>query len=442
MKYVIIGASAAGAQAGEELRRIDKDASITVISSEKHIPYSRCLISRFVDGRLKKDNLYFKTKSFFDNNNIEGVLGVEITKIDRTAKKVISKDNREFEYDKLLIATGSSPWVPKIDGLGLKGIYSFHSLNDANEIIEKMDKIENAVIIGAGFVGLEAAYALARQGKKVTVVEKASQILPNQMDVTGSLIIQKDLEELGVNIILNESITSINGDDSVQSVTLPDKTTLSCDILIIATGMRSNIKLALDTGLKTDRGIIVDEFLRTSDPDIYAAGDVIEIDDVSTGRRIPSATWFNAVLQGKFAGRNMAGLEVRYSHGIGIQNAVQFHQIPAISFGKTQLITEEEVQEYDVMSIHKDKLYKKLILKDGKLCGMIFVGDIAKSGFYTALIRYGVDISEHQSKLLDNDFSYAYFKEEDFGQYSPYAESNSVWEQPDWWSKRVQYIEG
>ena len=441
MKYVIIGASAAGAQAAEELRKVDNQAQITVISSEAHLPYSRCLISRFVDGRLKEDNLYFKTKRFFEQYNIDGVLGTRVIKIDKEAKKVISEYGKGYAYDRLLIATGSSPWSPKIDGLELKGVYSFHSLNNACDILQKMDEIWRAVIIGAGFVGLEAAYALARQGKKVTVVEKASQILPNQMDAIGSQIIQKDLEELGVEIILSQSIVSIDGNDSVQGVTVADKTRIPCEILVIATGMRPNIGLAVDAGIKTDRGIIVNEFLRTSEPDIYAAGDVIEIEDISTGRRIPSATWFNAVLQGKFAGRNMAGLETRYSQGIGIQNAVQFHQIPAISFGKTQ-INEEDEQDYDVMSIHKDKVYKKLVLKDGRICGMIFVGDIAKSGFYTALIRHGVDVSEYRSKLLDSDFSYAYFKEENFGQYNPYSESNAVWEQPNWWANRVQYIEG
>lgn len=441
MKYVIIGASAAGAQAAEELRQLDKKASITVITSEKHLPYSRCLISRFVDGRLKEDNLYFKSKSFFNRLNIDGILGVKVSKIDKNAKKVITENNRDFSYDKLLIATGSSPWSPKIDGIDIDGIYSFHSLDNANDVIKRMEKTERAVVIGAGFVGLEAAYALARQGKKVTVVEKASQILPNQMDVTGSQIIQKDLEDLGVKIILNESITSINGDKAVESITIADKSRISCELLIIATGMRSNIGLANDAEIKAGRGIVVDEFLRTSEPDIYAAGDVIEIDDISTGRRITSATWFNAVLQGKFAGRNMAGLEARYSQGIGIQNAVQFHQIPAISFGKTQ-INEEDEQSYDVMSIHKDKIYKKLVLKDGKICGMIFVGDISKSGFYTALIRHGIDIAQYQSKLLDSDFSYAYFKDVNFGQYNPYADSNTAWEQPDWWAKKVQYIEG
>ncbi len=439
MRYVIIGASAAGAQAAEDLRKLDKESKITIISAEKHLPYSRCLISRLVDGRLSEYNLYFKTKHFFEDYNLDGVLGTEIVEIDRKSKRVVSKDNREFAYDKLLVATGSSPWIPKIEGINLSGVYFFHSLDHAQGIIKSIEKAKRAVILGAGFVGLEAAYALSRRGLSVTVVEKASQVLPNQLDNIASQIIQRDLEDMGVEIILNESLISVNGDNSVHSVTIADKSQLQCDLLVIATGMRSNIGLLEKTGIRTDRGVIVDESLRTSDPDIFSAGDVIEIDDVSTGRRVTSATWFNAVLQGKYAAYNMVGLDRKYTQAIGIQNAVQFHQIPAISFGKTQ-INEEDEPYYDVVSIHKDKVYKKLVLRDGKICGMIFVGDIAKSGFYNALIRHQVDVSKYTTKLLDTDFSYAYFKEQDFGQYSPYTKVDESWERSDWWAHRPEYI--
>ncbi|MGQ9608645.1 MAG: NAD(P)/FAD-dependent oxidoreductase [bacterium] len=439
MRYVIIGASAAGAQAAEDLRKLDKESKITVISAEKYLPYSRCLISRLVDGRLSEDNLFFKTKHFFKDYNLDGVLGTEIIEIDRKAKRVISKDNKEFAYDKLLVATGSSPWIPKIDGISLDGVYFFHSLDNAKGITKNIEKAERAVILGAGFVGLEAAYALSRRGLSVTVVEKASQILPNQLDNVASQIIQRDLEDMGVEIILSESLISINGDDSVHSVTVADKSQLQCDLLVIATGMKPNIGLLEKAGVRTDRGVIVDESLMTSDPDIFSAGDVIEIEDISTGKRVTSATWFNAVLQGKYAAYNMAGLDRKYTQAIGIQNAVQFHQIPAISYGKTQ-INEEDEPYYDVISIHKDKVYKKLVLRDGKICGMIFVGDIAKSGFYNALIRHQVDVSKYMTKLLDSDFGYAYFKEENFGQYSPYTKVDESWERSDWWAHRPEYI--
>lgn len=437
MKYVIIGASAAGVQAAEELRKLDKETKITVISQEKYPPYSRCLLSRFVDGRLPQDRLYFKTQRFFKDYNIEGILDTMIVAIDKTAKKIIAQDKQEFAYDKLLLATGSSPWLPKIEGLNLNDVYSFHSLGDAYKVIEKINHSKQAVVIGAGFVGLEAAYALVKRGLKVTVIEKCSQVLPNQMDITASHIIQEDLEELGVEIILDESVISIEGDAEVDSVITADKSRIQCDLVIIATGVKPNKELAEQIHIDTNKGILVDEFLTTSDSDIYAAGDAIEIQDISTGKRVVSATWFNAVLQGKFAAYNMAGLRKRYVQAVGIQNAVQFHQIPAISFGKTLIENEEDQREHEVISTHKDKIYKKLALKGDKICGMIFVGDIAKSGFYAALIRHEINVSKYKDKLLDSDFSSAYFKEENFGQYSPYGKIVNCWDSPDWWAHRA-----
>lgn len=435
MRYVIIGSSAAGAQAAEDLRRLDKQSKITVISKEGYPPYSRCLISRFLDGRLSEQNLYFKTKDFFKNHAIDGLLFTEVERIDKTAKKLFCKNGKEMEYDKLLIATGARPRFAKVEGLDLSGVTSFHSLDDACRAAELAANASCAVVVGAGFVGLEAAYALARRGVKVTIVERCSQILPNQLDITASRIIQSDLEQLAVEVILDESLVSINGSETVSDVTTADKAHIKCDMVVIAAGIMPNKELAEQANLDTDNGILVDEYLTTSDSNIYAAGDVIEIQDVTSGKRVPSATWFNAVLQGKLAAHNMAGERRRYTGAVGIQNAVQFHQIPAISFGQT-LIEGDTDEDFEVMSIHKGDVYKKLVLKDSKICGMIFVGDIAKSGFYAALIRNEVDISGYKEKLLDPDFSYAYFREEDFGQKSPYETISPCWESSRWWAER------
>lgn len=437
MRYVIIGSSAAGAQAAEDLRTLDKDSEIVVVSQEDCSPYSRCLISRYADGRLSESELYFKTKDFFKKYGIEEVLHATVTKIDRSAKKLICRNAQEIGYDKLLIATGARPRLPKIDGLNLAGVTCFHSLDDAYRVAKSVVFAREAVVVGAGFVGLEAAYALTRLGLKVTVVERCSQILPNQLDAISSKIIQRDLEEMGVEVILNESLVSINGTESVCDVTTADKAHIKCEFVVIAAGITPNKELAEQAGLDIDKGILVDEFLMTSDANIFAAGDCIEIQDVSTGKRALSGTWFNAVLQAKFAARNMAGERKRYTGAVGIQNAVQFHHTPAISFGKT-LIEDESSDGYEVISIHSGNMYKKLVLKEDKICGMIFVGDIAKSGFYAALIRHEVDVSKYRDKLLDHDFSYAYFRDENFGQRDPYKSIPACWNSPIWWAERAQ----
>ena len=340
----------------------------------------------------------------------------------------------------MLLATGSRPHIPRIAGVELGNVHSFHSMEDAERIADAAQTVDSVVVLGAGFAGLEAAYALARRGKKVTVVEMMGQILPNQLDWAGSQIIHQDLERAGVQILLNTSVGAINGETSVSSVTLTDNTNLLADLVVIATGIRANKELAEQAGLATNRGVVVNETMQTSNPDIYAAGDVIEIEDISTGRRVCSATWFNAVVQGKYAAFNMTGRKRVYSEAVGIQNAVQFHHVPAISFGQT-LAGGEIDPDYETMALQKDGVYKKLVLKDNVLRGMIFVGDIAKAGFYAALIRHRVDISSHKTRLLDDDLSYAsVMGQHSFGQKSPYTETAPEWGNAGFWAVRPSAV--
>lgn len=437
MKIVIVGGSAAGIQAAEELRLLEPEAEITVISDERHYPYSRCLISRFVEGKLQLEGLRFRTGRFFTTHGITGWLGTRVERIEPSAKFVHLADGRQAPYDRLLLATGSRPFVPSIPGLGLGNVFTFHSLSDAEGIVAASRDARSVVVLGAGFAGLEAAYALARRGKQVTVVELMGQILPNQLDWTGSGIIQSDLERSGVRILLDNSVAAVEGTDNVAAVTLTDRSSLVADMVIVATGTRPNVELARQAGLATQRGIIVDAHLQTSASDIYAAGDVIEIDDIATGRRALSATWFNAILQGKYAAWNMAGRHRLYSDAVGIQNAVQFHHLPAISFGQT-LMGAEAAEDFEVMTWRQGDVYKKVTLKDNVLRGMIFVGDIAKAGLYAALIRHRVDLTGVKERLLDDDFSYAaVMRQNGFGQKNPYANTDPAWESDTFWAQRA-----
>lgn len=441
MHYVIIGASAAGMQAAEDIRALDAQGDITVISAEKHYPYSRCLISRYVEGNLPAKGLCFKTDHFFQDRRVTGMLDTLVERVDPQAKQVHLASGKALAYDRLLLATGSRPFVPRIPGAELGRVYPFHSMADAERIAQAATLAHRAVVLGAGFAGLEAAYALARRGIGVTVVERMGQILPNQLDWVGSQIIQDDLARSGVRILLNTSVSSINGTGDVSSVTLTDNTSLLADLVVLATGIRANKELAEQAGLATARGVVVNEFMQTSNPDIYAAGDVIEIDDITTGRRACSATWFNAVVQGKYAAFNMTGHRRVYSEAVGIQNAVQFHRVPAISFGQT-LVGADVDEAYETMTLRKGDVYKKLVFRDNILYGMIFVGDIAKAGFYAALIRHRVDISAVRERLLDDDFSHAaVLGQHTFGQKNPYAQTAPEWEEADsFWAARPRAV--
>ncbi len=420
MKYTIIGNSAAGISSAETLRKLDENSEITIISKEPDIAYSRCLISWYVDGSLKKENLFFRTDHFYDDYRISPILGQEVIKIDKKDSKLICKNGNEIDYDKLLIATGSRPFRPPISGTGHKNILSFHSMYDAEIIIKNLEIMKNIVIVGAGIVSLEAAYALARRGADVTVVEMLPHILPSNFDPIASEIFLKDLVKSGIKVITSKSIISIEGEnDRVSGVKLSDGSDLKCQMVILATGVRANSEIASNSGLNVNIGIIVDEYLRTNDSNIFAAGDVIEIDDVSSGKRVPSATWYNAVVQGRFAAYNMVGQRRRYTRAVGVQSAVEFREIPAISFGTTQIPPLEQMN-YNSISIKRNGVYRKLIIKGERLVGLIFVGDISNAGFYAKLIKNQINIENIKSKLLKPDFSYAYFKHMDFEEKSPY----------------------
>ncbi|MGQ9662765.1 MAG: NAD(P)/FAD-dependent oxidoreductase [Kiritimatiellia bacterium] len=334
MRYVVVGAGAAGAQAAEDLRKINPQGDILIIGDEAYPPYSRCLISRYVDGRLSEKNLYFKTTRFLDAWNLRGMFGVKVMAIDRQSRKILCDNGASYSYDRLLLATGSRPWLPPVPGLELRGVHTFHSLDDAKRVANLAKTAQAAVIVGAGLAGLEAAYALARRGLKVTVIERCTQILPKQFDQQSADMIVADLQAMGVEFLLNESIASIDGNECVASVTVGQNLRIPTDFVVVATGVTPNKDLAAAAGLETNEGVLVDDFLRTSDPNIYAAGDAIEIQDDHGTKRALSATWFNAILQGKYAAYNMGGTERRYTATVGMQNAVQFHRLPAILCGQ------------------------------------------------------------------------------------------------------------
>ena len=320
----------------------------------------------------------------------------------------------------MLIATGAHPFRPPIEGINHKNVFGFHSISDAENIINCLSGVEQVVVVGAGFVGLETAYAVARKGAEVTVVERLPQILPNNFDYIASQIFNEDLIKENINVIIGKSLTSINGDSKgVTGISLSDGTQIKCQLVVLATGVRPNSELAIETGLNVNKGIEVDEYMRTNDQNIFSAGDVIKINDVTIGKRAPSATWYNAVIQGKYAAYNMVGQKRRYSKAVGIQSAVEFREIPAISFGTTKIDPLKQA-EYDFLSVRKGNDYRKLVIKDERLVGMVFLGDISNAGFYAKMIKNQINISTTKEKLLKPDFTYAYFKHLDYGERNPY----------------------
>lgn len=422
MKYLIIGNGAAGIAAAEKIRKLDGKGEITILSAEKYDAYSKCLLPDFLSGELSENRMFIRDKDFYRKKNITIYNGHKVLSIDFRQKRVttdivdiFSESGSIFVYDKLLIATGSTQIIPGIEGLEPSNVHLLNSLGDAKRIIEDSRDARKIIIIGGGFVGLEAAFNLYRKGKEVTIIEKAPRILQGQLDERASHMIQNSAEEEGIRLILNASISVVSSSIysniaklftgiNTKSVLLDDGRRFKADMIIVAAGSRPNLNFIKDTALTVQKGITVDKYMQTSIEDVYAAGDVVESIDAITGESSLSPIWPNAVIQGEAAGSNMAGKKQEFSSLISMQNASEFREIPMISMG----ITAPEEPGYEEYMDYRpvDTVYRKVVIKEDIIVGMIFLGDIKNAGVIGALMKQRTNVGKIKTNLLNPNFGY------------------------------------
>ncbi len=372
MEYVIIGNSAAGIGAVSGIRRMDKEGKITIISGEPYHTYSRPLISYLLQGKTTEQKMKYRPDTFYEENGCN-LIFTTATSVD-AAKKSVALDNGEtVSYDKLLIATGSSPAVIPFNGLeSVKNRFSFMSLDDAKKLDAVMTTDSRVLIAGAGLIGLKCAEGIAKRVKSVTVIDLADRILPAVLEKEAAAIVQSHIEKQGVEFRL-----SVKAEKFEENVALlSNGETLGFDILVVATGVRPNTELVKGIA-EINRGIIINEKSETSAPDIYAAGDCTETLDVSCNQRKIMALLPNAFMQGECAGVNMAGGEMSFEKAIPM-NSAGFFGLHIVTAGT--YCGEEYVQKTETT-------YKKLFYADNKLNGYILIGNIEKAGIYTSLIR-------------------------------------------------------
>ena len=388
-EYLIIGNSAAAAGCIEGIRENDKKGSIAVISDEKYHIYSRPLISYRLKGDVTEANMLYRPKDFYKANNIETLLGKRAVSIDSKTKEVSLESGEKIGYEKLLLATGSKPFVPPMDGLdNVKNKFSFMKLDDVKGIGKVVKKGAKVLIIGAGLIGLKAAEALEHYGCEMTVVDLADRILPSILDKQTSEIMQKHIEEHGVKFILGTSAKKFDKNKAA----LANGEEISFDILITAVGVRPNTELAESAGGKVERGIITDKKQAVKGvKSIWAAGDCTVSDDITTSTAHIIAIMPNAHEQGLVAGRNMAGTKAVYENAFPM-NAIGFFGLQIIPAGA---YTGECYEEIDGENV------KKLYSSGNKLNGFILMGEkIARAGIYTALIRERTDLTTVDWELL------------------------------------------
>ncbi len=402
-QYIVIGNSAAGIAAVEAIRGKDRDSKITVISDEDYTAYCRCVLSYFLAGDAPENKLIYRPKQFYKENNIELLLNKKVTRVDPQKNRVVLEDNEKLGYDKLIIATGSSPKFPDIKGIRKSGISGFRTIKDIKEVIGMLPVVKTAVCLGGGLIGLKAAYALRKRGLEVKVIVKSKQILSQLLDKPGADIIQGHLESHGIEIVTGADVSEFLGEGELKAVKLDSGKVIGCEIAIIGKGVSPNVGLVKNTDIRVDEGIILDSCLKTSVDNIFAAGDCAETYDIATEKSQVNALWPNAVEQGALAGKNMAGDTLEYPGSIGM-NSVDFFDLPVISMG----IVKEEPDMEVLSSIDtKNKLYRKIVLKNNCVKGVILLGKIENSGVFLKLIKEKTDVSALKKDLLDESFSYA-----------------------------------
>lgn len=391
---MIVGNSAAGTAAAETIRQIDPGGAITIISEENCPAYSRPLTTHLIAGELTEKELFYRPADFYETNGIELILGQQVVAIFPGEKKVRLQNGHDIPYDRLLLATGAEPTRPAWPGS--EHAFTIRTLEDARAIMNSGAR--TAVVLGGGLAGLKVAEALNRRGLRVHTVVKSPHLLSRQLDSQGAAILEEAAREQGLDLIFNQDATEIKATGGrVEAVILEDGRQLTADLVIAAKGVRPRTELLREAGGRVGQGILVDDHLETSIPHVYAAGDVAEVWDTITGRRLVSAVWPSAVEQGKIAGSNMAGEKRVYGGTLMPFNAGELFGVPLVSLG----LTVPPPEGYQVLSDYRpeERKYRKIVLKGDIVVGAILVGEIDRAGVLTTLMRQKIALGEQKKRL-------------------------------------------
>ncbi|MDB5763840.1 MAG: NAD(P)/FAD-dependent oxidoreductase [Herminiimonas sp.] len=394
LKLVMVGNGMAGVRTLEELRKIAPDVcDITVFGAEPYANYNRILLSPVLAGEQTIKDIMLNDVDWYAQNNITLHLGKKITKIDRARRLVIAEDGTAAEYDRLLLATGSNPFLLPVPGKELKGVISYRDINDTNAMIEASQTQRHAIVIGGGLLGLEAANGLKLRGMDVTVVHLPAWLMERQLDPVAGKMLQKSLEDRGLNFLLGKNTKEIAGDEngSVKAVRFTDGLEVPAQLVVMAVGIRPNTALAESAGLYCNRGIVVNDTMQTYDPRIYAVGECVNHRGTAYGLVAPLFE------MAKVCANHLANFGIGRYQGSVTSTKLKVTGIDLFSAG--EFMGGEGTEEI-VLSDPIGGVYKKLVVKDDKLVGACLYGDTVDGSWYFKLLREGRNIGEIRDTLM------------------------------------------
>jgi len=393
VKVVIIGNGVAGVWTAGILAG-SPDVKVEVLTEEDYLYYNRPHLLEYIAGRIELEKIFVYPEEWYAKRGIEMRLGERVLAIDPSRKEVTLKGGK-VAYDKLLLSTGSEPFIPPIKGVEKQGVFTLRSVRDAKSIREYARSARRAVVIWGGLLGLEAAGALCDLGLDVTVVEFQNRLLPKQIDEQASQLLTSMIEKMGLRVMVGGEADAMFGEGKLERIALRDGTSLEADLSVISVGIRPRVELAASSSLRVGRGIVVDNRMRTSAPDIYACGDVAEIEG-KIGGIIPVA-----LDQSKVAALNILGGSVTYQ-GSSHPLTLRVRGIKLASIGDANA-TGGDYEEMRVVDVDRG-IYKKVVLKNGVLVGAILLGDTSKLRTVQELISQRRDLSKIKDTLLERDF--------------------------------------
>jgi len=391
-KLVVIGNGMSGLRTIEDLLEINKDKyDITIYGEEPHVNYNRIMLSYILSTEKTFEDTIINHLSWYEQNNITLHKGDKIVSIDKNSKTIKSDSGKTESYDKLLIATGSTAFVPKTKGSDLENVIAFRTKADVDAIISTIRKDKTAVVVGGGLLGLEAAYGIAMHGIKTILVHRSGSILSQQLDSTGGKLLQKNLESYGIEFKLNTTIQEISGDGIVEKVSFTDGVSVESNLVVFATGIIPNTALALEAELETKKGIIVNDFLKTSDDSIFAIGECVEHNGNTYGLVAPLYE------QAKVLAKVLADKTTEGYEGSTLSTRLKISGVDLFSAGDyLGDVTTEDL----ILLDEKAGIYKKLGIYENKIIGIVLYGDTADASWYLKLLKEHTDISDLRTKIL------------------------------------------